>query len=390
MAFTLRPVKGADFINRGALLKEMEQTLVGKGTLQGYALYGRRRIGKTSIFKEVQRRLKAEKQTISVYFSLWDLVEGTVGEFSQQLTAETLEAFRPKLKLKHKAKTLLQASGELLRDILKGLNINVKLQEDIELLLGFDRAKPASTAQLIERVFQLAEGLARETRTKCIVFLDEFPALLDMKPGGNNNAKLGEGIIRKIRTLQEDFEHTVLCVSGSYRKTMETAVLNSGSAFYGQFILKEIGPFGKNDVKRLMVRNLPVPLSADALDVLHEFTQGIPFYVQFLGRALLAEGHERIEAAQVEAAARHFLEEEGHLLFREQFSKLSSKQRRFAVTMARKRLSSPSALAKHTGESLNIVSRYLQYLETHGVVQRVSRGVYRFEDPVFARWLAQR
>ena len=81
MKFTLRPIKGEEFINRSELLDEMVAELKDKSSTTGYALYGKRRIGKTSILKEVQRRLEQEDGVVVVYFSVRDLIESTLAEF---------------------------------------------------------------------------------------------------------------------------------------------------------------------------------------------------------------------------------------------------------------------------------------------------------------------
>ena len=46
MHFTLQPVKGTGFINRTELLEEMVAELKETESTIGYALYGKRRIGK--------------------------------------------------------------------------------------------------------------------------------------------------------------------------------------------------------------------------------------------------------------------------------------------------------------------------------------------------------
>jgi AAA+ ATPase superfamily predicted ATPase len=55
MPFTLQPAVKNDFINREDILKEMLSTLQDENVRMGYALVGPRRIGKTSILKEVIR-----------------------------------------------------------------------------------------------------------------------------------------------------------------------------------------------------------------------------------------------------------------------------------------------------------------------------------------------
>ena len=66
MRFTLRPVKGEGFIDREELLDEMVSELRDTESTTGYALYGKRRIGKTSILKEVQRRLSGEHKISNI------------------------------------------------------------------------------------------------------------------------------------------------------------------------------------------------------------------------------------------------------------------------------------------------------------------------------------
>lgn len=49
MHFTLQPVKDDGFVDREELLEEMVSELMDIKSTTGYALYGKRRIGKRSI-----------------------------------------------------------------------------------------------------------------------------------------------------------------------------------------------------------------------------------------------------------------------------------------------------------------------------------------------------
>jgi AAA+ ATPase superfamily predicted ATPase len=349
-----------------------------KKSLIGFALYGKRRIGKTSIFKEVYRRLKAEENIVPVYFSLWDLVEGSVSELIRKFSSAVLEEYRARLSLKYKAKELLKSPVTLLKDILREMEMSVKLRDDIEFLMSF---RGGIDHDLIERAFNLPEQLAQETKTKCILLMDEFPSIMDLK----NGSKIGEGIIKKIRTIHEYQKRVVLCISGSIRKTMEIVALSSTSAFYHQFVVREVKPLSERYVYELIHRNTRKKVSKEALRRIFEFSNGIPFYVQFLGREL--ERKEKIEAKDVEEAVDEFLMEEGNVIFKEEFGALSPKERAIIVAMATEELSTPSKIAKSTSENLNAVGMYLRYLEEKGVIRRENKGIYSFEDPVFKRWL---
>ena len=86
MAFTLQPAVKDDFVDREDILADMLSTLEDESTRMGFALVGPRRIGKTSILKEVVRRLEGEKDIVPVYFSIWDLVENTLPELCTRIT----------------------------------------------------------------------------------------------------------------------------------------------------------------------------------------------------------------------------------------------------------------------------------------------------------------
>lgn len=136
---------------------------------------------------------------------------------------------------------------------------------EIELLR---KDKVLDTNVLIEKVFALTEDLSKEFNIRTVLMLDEFPSLIDVV----NGKKLGEGVIRKIRTIHERLERTILCISGSIRKTMDMAVLSSSSAFYRQFIVKNISPFDKVTTGELLSKNLAQKISPQVVKVAHNLT----------------------------------------------------------------------------------------------------------------------
>lgn len=89
MAFTIQPAQGSEFINREKELKDIISTLKNINSSLGFALYGKRRVGKTSLFKETKRILEKEKNIVPIYFSLWDLVEKDIKEFTIELGTAT-------------------------------------------------------------------------------------------------------------------------------------------------------------------------------------------------------------------------------------------------------------------------------------------------------------
>ncbi|KAF1073553.1 ATP-binding protein [Methanogenium sp. MK-MG] len=378
MAFTLKPVKGRGFVNRTRLLEEMVAELKDNRSTTGYALYGKRRIGKTSILKEVQRILEQEDGVVVVYLSVWDIIGSTLTEFCQRLSLEVIEAYRPHIGLKYRTNELIRTPLAMLRQILEETELTIVYNE-IEFLIT--RNKDADDDVLIEHAFNISEKLGEKAGIKCVLLIDEFPSIIDLK---SNNLKVGEAVLRKIRTLFEDWERTSLCISGSIRSTMNLAVLSSGSPFYRQLIVKEISPLKQEHITRLLLQHLDI--SQEGIKEIYDFSAGIPFYVQFIGKML--ERTETITLDSIRMAEREFLAEEGNILFREEFYSLGPKERLIVLSIA-SGCHAPKEMAHALEDKTTNVNRFLTYLREKGYVSKKETGYYVLEDPVFERWMKE-
>ena len=386
MTFTLQPAVKDDFIDREDILADMLSTLENKYTRMGFALVGPRRIGKTSILKEVVRRLEGKKDIVPVYFSLWDLVENTLPELCSRITLSIVEGFKPHLSLKLKMKQLLNVPVLKFFEVLRSLDIKLSFFDEIEMALRMGKKGEIDSKTLVEKVFLFGEKIAKENGVRLVLALDEFPSIMDVK----NKRKLGEGIIKKMRTIYEDLENTILCISGSIRKTMEITALSPSSAFYRQFIIKNIEPFDLEATTEILENNLGVKLSAEVISRLYGLTEGIPFYLQCLGRELGRFSPASVGLQEIEHSFDQFLLQEGDILFAEQIKSFSDKEKIILSRMACYGLKTPAEIQKSSGEPSNVVSRYMEYFLSKAVLQREKKGVYQFTDPVFEEWLKRR
>lgn len=386
MAFTLQPAVKDDFIDREEILADMLSTLEDESTRMGFALVGPRRIGKTSILKEVVRRLEGKKGIVPIYFSLWDLVENTLPELCSRITLSIVEGFKPHLSLKLKMKKLLKVPALKFFEVLRSLDMKISLFDEIEIALRMGKSGEIDPNTLIEKVFLFGEKIAKENGVRLILALDEFPSIMDVK----NKTKLGEGIVKKIRTIYEGLENTVLCISGSIRKTMEITALSPSSAFYRQFVIRNIEPFDLKATTEILENNIDAKISAEAISRFYELTEGIPFYLQFLGRELGRFSAASVGPPEIENSFDQFLLQEGDILFAEQIKSFSDKEKMILSRMACYGLKTPAQIQKSSGEPSNVVSRYMEYFLSKGVLQREKKGIYQFTDPVFEVWLKRR
>ncbi len=388
MAFTIQPAVGKGFINREEELQDILTTLKDRESTIGFALMGKRRMGKTSIFKETERLLKREKNIVPLYFSMWDLVENNLTEFARELSLAIIEAYRPYLGLKYRARELMELPFNFLKKLIGGLKISIELKDSISFLLSFEKEKKIDFAGLITETFNLSEELARATNIKCVIFLDEFPEVINLRMNGK---KVGEDIIKKIRTIQEGYRKTSFNISGSIRKAMEIACLSPSSAFYRQFVVKQIGPLTKQSIASLVRRNLKgKTLTKDGIELFYKFTRGIPFYAQFMGRLLSQYTGQSLGREEVGETIDEFLKQEGNLLFKEEFERLSDKEKVIVVAMATKRIFTFSEIFRELRAKVTNVARFLGYLEEKAVVEKRDKGEYDFSDPIFREWLVRR
>ena len=372
--FSLKPVEGKAFLDREELLEELMCDI----TTTSYAFYGRRRIGKTSLLKELRRRLLAEKDIIPVYFSLWDLVDFSLLNFTKQFTSAILEEYKNKINLKIKSKNLIKSSISLIKDVVKELKLSIDIKETVEILLSSNIK--TDMEKLVENCFYLPEYLARETNTKCVLLIDEFPDLMELQ----NGAKVGETLIRKLRTISENYTHTTMCIAGSIKHTMNIAVFSSTSAFYGQMVVREIKPFDIRYVTQLL--NMSLKLPQDAIDEIYNFSNGIPFYVQFLGKMLKRK--EKVTLEILKSVVYEFIHEEGTLLFKESFNKLTSKEKGILIAIVNG-YSRPSEISKELDADSSVISVYLRYLQEKGFISKGEEAIYTIDDPVFSRWIKE-
>ncbi|MDI6794617.1 MAG: ATP-binding protein [bacterium] len=379
MGFTLTPAEGENFIDRQELVDDMVRTLTNRNVRMGFALYGVRRVGKTSILKEVRRRLRGRDDIVPVYFSIWTVAPKNVSTFVKALGSEILNVYQPRLSLRYKAGELIKSPVSILRKTIKELKISTRVGEDIEFLLKFDSRKE-EYGDLIKRVFTLPEQLARETDTRCILMLDEFPTITDLK---NGNGKIGEEVLGLVRTLYEEQQNTILCISGSIQKTMATTALSSASPFYRQFLVRKIEPLSNRYARELITRNLRKEIGSELLSKIFEVTGGIPFYIQLIGKQI----ESMPETDKIDDIIEHTVKEEGDVIFNEEFCRMSPKEQEIIIAMVKSKVHSPREIANVINEHTDTISKSLDYLQEKGMVEKERRGFYSIIDPVFSLWI---
>lgn len=386
VSFTLYSATGDDFIGREKLVGELTKELGSKNKI-GFSLSGIRRIGKTSILKKVETRLK--KQGIPViYISIWRILPTTIDEFTRVLDRTALNAFEEKLPKKFKFEELLVTGAKALGNFLSGLNLSAKVTEDLKVSLSYVKKESEDVEAAITKSVYLIEHLAEMTKTKCVLIIDEFPSIIDLTYG-DKNRKTGLDIVKLIRTLFEDFKHTKLVISGSYRDTLDNLVAKSSAPFYKQLLLREVGPFTKDEYDEFITHYLPTLKFVDSQtkDVLYKISSGIPYNLQLLGKEIQLQNIEKIDSKKLDNVVKLILEKEGEQSFKEFTENLTPSEIKIIKALAKTSGLKPGDIAKNEFMSEPTVSSALVSLSNKAILMRQSRGIYEFTDNLFAEWL---
>jgi AAA+ ATPase superfamily predicted ATPase len=386
MSFTLYSATGDDFIGRKKLVKEIAGELSSKNKI-GFSLSGVRRIGKTSILKEVEQRLK--KQGIPViYISIWRILPTTIDEFTRVLNRTALSAFEQKLPKKFKFEQLLVTGAKAMGTLLSGLQLSAKVTDDLEASVAYVKKESEDVETVVTKSISLIEHLAEMTKTKCVIMIDEFPSIVDLTYG-DKNRKIGFDVVKLIRTLFEDFKHTKLVVSGSYRDTLDNLVAKASAPFYKQLLLREVESFTMDEFSDFISHYLPTLkfVNMQTKDDLYNISSGIPYNLQLIGKEIQLQDISKLDRQKLNSVIKTILEKEGDQSFKEFTDKLIPSEIKVLKSLTRSPGKKPTDIEKDEFMTEATVSSALVSLTNKTILKREKRGIYEFTDNLFAEWL---
>lgn len=395
MAFQLTPVTGDRLVGRRAEIRRLVGDLSDKGSRIGVLLTGARRVGKTSLLLEAKRRLDA-KGIVTVYVSVWRAPIDRLDVFTEYLLRETLESFRGRMGLRTRAATLLAMRGGALADFLKSAKVSADVGESITYALSFARGDAPDASKAVSDAFMLPDRLAAQCGRRCALIIDEFPSLAGLKTDGK--AVVGGSIMRAIRTFNEEYEQTVLAISGSVPRATRDAASSHSAPLYRQLSSMQIEPFGGDGVREFVSEYLPgAKAGSDGIDRLLDASGGLPYNLQVIGREIGRIGTKTLDVGLVERAVAGVIAREGRVHFDAYLAAMQPAEVRVARRMAlhngggacRPRDLAVTMPGDGGGLAMNKATALLSGMLAKGIVAREGgRGRYRLVDPMFGAWLA--
>ncbi|MEW5739152.1 MAG: ATP-binding protein [Myxococcota bacterium] len=386
MFATSTPATADGFFDRASEVARIEDAVAAlvRGAPKWLCLVGPRKVGKTSLLREVERRITARGK-VRPSFVVVDVLEAlppspqvlhslAVQSVDALLSREVGQALAP-----------LAQSADAWRAALVTSSRFLKLPDALKVLileLPSTPAEPASLPALLSVPERLAEALGEWV----VVAIDEFQEL--------GTGRGAHDVMGLLRSTWQKHRRTSYVVSGSARSTLLELATSQHSPFFQHFEVMEIGEFDEAHAVELLVeasRDAPHPIAPALARRIFKGIGGSPFYLQVLGEAVSQEGG-KAEARLRSALQRVLFSDTGRLslYFVNEFQRLVGRATTLAATL-NALATGPRTLTQIAGAIGSPTGATLGYLERLGdAVSRTADGRWRITDATFATWLEWR
>ncbi|MBX6352579.1 MAG: ATP-binding protein [Thermoflavifilum sp.] len=364
-----RIVEPPDLVDRSEFVGELRQRLLDGQSLM---IAGPRRIGKSSLAREVLRQVREA----GAYTAKVDLFYVTsVEEFASKFLQSILE---------NRVGVIAQATRAMegVRKLLSRAEIRAKLHDlELGITLGNRDADPL---ELLETAVMTAERLAARDGRRMVVLLDEFQEIDRLG---------GEPLLKRLRALFQEQSHTVYLFLGSQTTLMQTIFADRRQAFYRFAAMMVMPPIPENAwrdyvFKRFMENGMR--LTETGFRLLYERTGGHPYCMMAVAYNALVyanlQGLQHVTADVMDFAYEQALSQL-QAIYDVQWQELHRFKHADAVLMALVNGTRPYTLPLSRSQ----VAQGLEYLMRLSVIERgEGRGEYKLVEPMFGEWLKRK
>lgn len=381
------PVVEEQFYDRGRILEELGKLIKDRSTL-GFALYGSRRTGKTSILREFMRRTEANKNVVPVYLDVSGVHPFTIENFYDQIFYLTITAFKKKgkISLRENIAEILKGSLSGFADMIRDTELSLTVKEYLELRMSMKEGK-VDLQKLLEKAFNTIERLSRETGSTGILILDEFPFIENFG---------AENISWAIRSIIQNWRNSCLIVAGSSISMMREMTSAKKAPFYMLLQVRKIEPFDTETSMGMMnekFKKINARVDSKSLTRIFDLTHGFPFYLQWLGDRIytnIMKSKKSIISKEIIENAYLEILKEGEVIFTADMEKLSSGERDILIEIAISNVGRISVLSSRLKKPTSVTGKMIERLIEKGYLQRIDKGLYDFTDPLLKNWLNYR
>lgn len=255
------PVEGEFFVGREDIMFQLEELCLRGHNIQSVVLFGHRRMGKTSILRNLSQRSRANVKVVYVnLLGLGDITqaEGEVLMALSDAISQTVNVAPPD------DDDLLNLPYPTFRRFLQ------KVVETLHVTSQQETSQPGLIIALDE--FEVIEELITAGKIS-LEFLGYLGSLVQMSP------KIGF-VLAGLHTFEEMIADYFQPLCASFTPPIKVSYMEAGAT---QVILANPG-----------IDDFPLDYRSEALDKIYEFTHGQPFLVQLLGFQLVRSYNDSV------------------------------------------------------------------------------------------------
>jgi hypothetical protein len=356
------PVEGELFVGREDVMRQLEELWVRSSQLQSVVIYGHRRMGKTSILRNVARFVGEGVQV--AYVNLLEVADAPQGVVE-----------------------VLMAISDAISEVMQ---IPPPSNEDLLSL-----PQPTFRRYLTQVEAELGtKGL--------IIALDEFEKIEELISAG----KIPVNFMGYLRGLTQKSSKIAFVLAGLH--TLEEMTADYFQPFYASVITIKVGFMEAGATHQILanpsIEDFPLDYTPEALDKIYELTHGQPYLVQLVGFQLVRRyndevfntGRARDHIFKIEEVEAVVNDSEFFQRGRYYFDGVWGQAARGAAgQQAILRALAPSpeglsieALSQSTNIEIAALQEALNTLKRHDVVEEIE-GRWHIIVELFRRWVLQ-
>jgi len=356
------------FIDRKEELSEIKISLAQR---QNMVIYAPRRYGKTSLIKRVAREMEANGHPV-VYLDFFRVYSKFrfIELYSQIILSKQTGGIEKALKW-FKAQV-------------SGLTPTVSLNQEGEPVFGMGYLQGKPTSEDIIQILKLPEKLY--SGKQVVVVFDEFQEISGLN---------GESFEKEIRSVIQEQNHVSYVFMGNKTHLMLDMFNQKERAFYQSAKLYPLGKIPLIEMRKFVSQGflqLGINLNNDILELLLDWTENIPYYVQFLAAELftLSQDSDEISKEDLAKVMERILDRQNDF-YTELMEKISSNQKKVlrALSDENTEILSKSIADRYFLSTPSSTQRSLSGMMQLGVIEKQG-SAYTFSDPFFRKYLASR
>lgn len=363
------PVTGEELVGREEILRQILQDLRGG---QHLLLPGLRRTGKSSVILEALRQLKKEGY-LTVYVDI--STANTKRELSREIVAATVSSNDTRLT------SLLKATTTKLKTLLQFKEFKLAYKE-FELVATLYDPHSDEDEQLAASL-DFPEQFAAKKEKKLVCAFDEFGEIDTVAPD----------LIRKMRAAFQHHRHCTYLFTGSQESILQEMFSNPKEPFFGFTKHIVLPPLSTSVFARYIEQKLTKASFVIDFMTAFELCRWVnthPFYTKVFANAV----YEHAALSHIKAIDQSVLEagyRKAFLQLKDQLEAvwfdLGKSSRFLRQVVCHLAIDGPQSLFSKEGlkqvvESSHI-AQALRQLEQKGIVKKIERGHYIFENYFF-------